>query len=443
MILDTLLTWRHSSYLLAFLLVAQSILVLYGLNSTPPAFRSKSGIQHQIHGLDHESVLDSATSSELSLPHELPDTLSTTQCDSEFPNLYYEVDRAASYWKERKHIISKDDVDISWQPTEWYSGGAIRVLIHDNRLRILESINSLRLSGYQERSLGILNLLHRALESATAGGEKLPTIEAAIVLQDLSWPPTQNGTETFWTWTRELGNSTYDRLWLIPNFDFWAAKGLGSYRDARLEAFARDKVEKIPKVIWRGNPVNENINEKLRSRLLNMTEGKQWADVHYYNVSTGENSMPIRDMCNYTMTVHTEGYTYSGRLKFLLNCNSLPFVHELNYTSQYYHLLERQGPNQNYVAVARNWSDLEEKVLYYQDHPNEAQNIIANHMATFRDKYLTRAATSCYLRRLIRAYSEVSFTPEVRAPKGVGSTDLRGRPFEVYMNSPEDFLEPK
>ncbi|EME77345.1 uncharacterized protein MYCFIDRAFT_83283 [Pseudocercospora fijiensis CIRAD86] len=428
--LDRRLTWRHSSYLLAFLLVAQSILVLYGLNTAPPGFRGTgtSGIQHQVQGLDQL------------LPHELPDTLSVAQCDAEFPHLYYEVDRAASYWKAKKHTISKKDVDISWHPTDWLSGGAIRVLIHDNRLRVLESINALRLIGYQERSLGILNLLHRALEAATAGGERLPTIEAAIVLQDLSLPPTEHGTETFWTWTRELGNSTFDRVWLIPNFDFWAAKGLGSYRDARLEAFARDNVEKIPKAVWRGSRLN---NEKLRSGLFNTTRGKEWADILYYNGTTGENAIPIRDMCNYTMTVHTEGWTYSGRLKFLFNCNSLPFVHELNYTAQYYHLLEKEGPNQNYVAVARNWSDLEEKVLYYKDHPNAAQNIIANNMATFRDKYLTRAATSCYLRRLIRAYSEVAFTPEVHAPEGVGSTELRGRPFEMYMNRPEDFLEPK
>lgn len=104
----------------------------------------------------------------------------------------------------------------------------------------------------------------------------------------------------------------------------------------------------------------------------------------------------------------------------------------------FYHLLEATGPNQNYVAVKRDWSDLEEKVKYYLDHPEEAERIIANSLATFRDRYLTRAADSCYTRKLIRGYANVSFTPDIHRPGTEGSRMLRGDAFEMFMQNPHD-----
>ncbi|KAF1824674.1 uncharacterized protein K489DRAFT_315957 [Dissoconium aciculare CBS 342.82] len=149
--------------------------------------------------------------------------------------------------------------------------------------------------------------------------------------------------------------------------------------------------------------------------------------------------MKVDEFCEYAMTVYTEGVTYSGRLKFLMNCDSLLFAHEAAYQTHYSHLLKRDGPQQNYIAVKRDWSDLEEKVNHYYNDADEAARIITNSLQTFRSRYTTRAATSCYIRKLIRRYGEVSEVPEVHVSmKDSNGVRLRGYSYEKFMDKPAD-----
>jgi hypothetical protein len=153
--------------------------------------------------------------------------------------------------------------------------------------------------------------------------------------------------------------------------------------------------------------------------------------------------MTVDEMCRYAMTAHTEGGSYSGRLKFLLNCDSLTVIHDLLWRTHFSHLLEREGPRQNYIAVQRDFADLEEKVEYYLEHPDEAEQIVGNAVATFRDRYLAPAAQSCYLRRLVQGYSTVAETPNVyRTPKEGQTVPMRrGRGFEDWLQGGEDYTE--
>jgi hypothetical protein len=435
-------SWKRICFLLIVLLTAQSLLFLHSWKAPTLVNSPKSS------ALSHRPPTSpSSQTSSLSPPsYGFGDSLTASQCSTQFPDLYFELDRAVQYWKSRNHTISPDDVDISWHSRSLFAGGALRLLIHDNRIRILHSINAMRDESYRERGLGILNLLHRALESASAAGERLPTVEAAIVLQDVSYPPTENGTHSFWTWTRRIGNATQERVWLIPNFDFWATHPLGSYQDARERAIEHDVVavaDKIPRAVWRGTVFarTQTIHGNyIRSGLVNATVGKEWADVKGRNATTGENRLALEELCDYAMTIHTEGVSYSGRLKYLLNCNALPISHELEWTAQYYHLLVKEGPRQNYVEVKKDWSDLEETVLYYLQHPEERRRIVENHLRTFREKYFTRAALSCYLRRLVQQYALVAFEPDVLKEVD-GKMVLRGRSFEQFIDRPEDFDE--
>ncbi|KAM3421164.1 hypothetical protein BST61_g1576 [Cercospora zeina] len=389
-------------------------------------------------------------------------SLAANECNARFPDLYHEIDRAKTVWKNKKHVISKEDIDISWHPTGMFEGGAIKFLIHENKVRVLESINAMidPKGSIGERGISFLHLLQQALESATAGGEILPTIEASVVLQDVSSPPTENGTHTFWTWARPSHDvnfnrtteyngetvhyeqfwkaTTFERLWLIPNFDFWYTSSIGYYEKAVELAKQRDAVPKIPKVAWRGT---RWVNPDVREHLVQATHNKPWANVMFSDTTTHENHIDTAAFCNYAFVVHTEGFSYSGRLNHLLNCNSLPMIHQLHWNLHYYHLLRKEGPGQNYVDVQDDFGDLEDKVLYYIAHPNEAETIIANHLETFRERYLTADATSCYLRRLVREFASVAFTPEVTIVKGDGTTTLRGRDLETFFAKPEDFQE--
>lgn len=371
---------------------------------------------------------------------EISEFLTVEQCDAAFPDLYYEVDRAVSYWKDR-HTIDRDDLQIAWRNNlSWpWNGGGVRFMIHDNELRILETAGFIGHPAHRSRGTSILMLIQRALEAASATGEVLPTIEAAIVVTDSVDYPEGDQTSSYWTWNANSSDSQ-QRHWLVPNFDFYTGGTLGSYREARRNAIAHDSpwISKIPQVMWRGtmwfNPV--------RQALLKVTQGKQWADVKPIDWKTKETFVPIDEMCKYAFNVHTEGGSYSGRLKFLLTCDTLTFIHDLEWRTYWYHLLIGEGPNQNYIPISRDFSDLEEKVEYYLEHPEEAERIVANSRSQFRDRYLTPAAQTCYLRKMIHGYSSVSFTPEVfKKPKGpdLEVSKRRGMAFEDFLASWDDF----
>lgn len=96
----------------------------------------------------------------------------------------------------------------------------------------------------------------------------------------------------------------------------------------------------------------------------------------------------------------------------LLNCNSLSIIHDLEWTTAFYHLLISKGPLQNFVPGKRDFSDLEGSVKTYSSNLALAQKVADNAIATFRDRYTSPAAESCYWRRLLQGYSAVAFTPD-------------------------------
>lgn len=279
--MESATSWKRVCYLLVGLSVVQFIFLLNGWShaTEAPALSTACDvlterfrdIAKQTGHQTEEPLSVEASKSEVSqkplLPwNELPkgqdgeilDNLSDAQCDFAFPDLYHEIDRSTKYWRDRKHTISKEDTSITWKDfggdrknREW--GGIFRVLIHDNQIRILEGIGAFDNVWYQSRAKQTLYLLHRALESATAAGEVLPTVEIALTMGDKTAMPTENGTDTVWTFNRLLTDDAQQRHWLIPNFDMWGS-GNQSYRDSKMLAIQHDAPfkSKIPKMVWRG-----------------------------------------------------------------------------------------------------------------------------------------------------------------------------------------------
>lgn len=50
-----------------------------------------------------------------------------------------------------------------------------------------------------------------------------------------------------------------------------------------------------------------------------------------FDPSTNVGRLTSDEFCQYAMTVHTEGISYSGRLNTLLNCDSLIIAHDLEW----------------------------------------------------------------------------------------------------------------
>jgi hypothetical protein len=429
--MDRLLSWKKLCFFLVAVIIHQSFYTLTAHKQA--AVLGPSRIFTYDRPSSHWHVPQEPIPG---LHNDTVDALTAAQCGSEFPDLYHEVDRAVAHWRARGHTI--DEADTS---TAWRHDGAFKILIHDNELRILETKGVFGGGGgYQMRSLSVLHMLQQALWSASVAGESLPTIEATVVVDDMSLLPNGHGdTHSIWTFTSHLPNRDHDRHWLIPDFAFYSAPATGSFREARRRATAHDApvADKLPQAVWRGV---QWTNEAIRGALLDRTRDQPWADARVTDWETRANVLPADDLCRYAFTLHSEGRSYSGRLQFLLNCASVPVVHDLEWNAHFYHLLVREGPRQNYVPVGRDFADLERQVAYYLRHPREAQRVVDNSIATFRDKYTTAAATSCYLRRLIRGYSTVSFAPRVdRVSEDGAPVYRRGISFEEFVHLNDEY----
>jgi len=113
-------------------------------------------------------------------------------------------------------------------------------------------------------------------------------------------------------------------------------------------------------------------------------------------------------------------------------------VHTPEWVEPHTHLFKTEGPDQNVIAVERDFSDLESKIKYYRNHDDEAKHIADNSVAVFRDRYLTPAAQACYWRKLFNAWSTISFEPklysEVKGHDGRKRKKTRGTTYETYVS---------
>lgn len=82
-------------------------------------------------------------------------------------------------------------------------------------------------------------------------------------------------------------------------------------------------------------------------------------------------------------------------------------AHKLQYIQHHHYLLVSSGPNQNYIEVERDFSDLSDKIEPLVHDTEAARRIANNSVKTFRERYLTPAAEACYWRQLFDGYGRV------------------------------------
>jgi hypothetical protein len=189
---------------------------------------------------------------------------------------------------------------------------------------------------------------------------------------------------------------------------------------------------KKPQILWRG----ALMGLALREKLVEVTRDKPWADVKpldWRNKETlAKDLKSMSDHCEYKYLAHTEGNSYSGRLKYLQSCRSVIVAHKMDWIQHHHPLMQSSGKNRNFVEVRRDYSDLEDTIRYLIKHDSEASQIAENNVKTFRERYLTPAAEACYWRKLFDAWSEVSFKPEFYKEID-GKKVWRGLPAESFF----------
>jgi hypothetical protein len=300
------------------------------------------------------------------------------------------------------------------------------------------------------RGLAILHSIHRAI---VASPSRVPNVEFSVNLGD--WPGDPRNEHPHWVLTR-FADGDHDK-WVMPDFGYWSWPGpfMGEYSKLRAEIAANEVAwaGKKPKAVWRGATTTNDI----RGLLVKATRGKAWSDVQAINwaekSTLDEFGLSVPEHCDYQYVLHTEGlffrsfgnirqltrpgHSYSGRGKYLLNCESVSIVHKPEWIEPHTHLFIGDGPNQNIVSVARDFGDLDAKMERLLRDPELGVRVARNSAAVFRDRYLTPAAQACYWRRLIRSWRSVSFEPDMfekyRAKDGKERMRARGIAFETYV----------
>ncbi|KKK19010.1 hypothetical protein ARAM_001475 [Aspergillus rambellii] len=361
--------------------------------------------------------------------------LSEEQCLSAFPKLFAAIDKSAAFRADKLITFQElDDVSIE--------DGMVRGIVDGGELYVVDFA---AMPYTFTRGKATLHSLNRALESFP-GREHLPSIEFVLSTDDYS-----NGKGPVWSYSKQAGD---EGIWLMPDFGYWAwpEVNIGSYKDIRRRIAAIDEgtvtpdgrttsglqfQEKKKQLAWRGNVAT---NSQIRGKLVDAAKGKSWASIREINWDGNDddddvqrNLLPMEEHCRYMFLAHTEGRSFSGRGKYLLNCRSVVISHKLVWLEAHHAAFISSGPDANYVEVERDFSDLERKIEFLIDNPEAAERIADNAVKTFRDRYLTPAAESCYWRHLIRMYAASCDFGPVLSETQDGEKQSRGVHFEDWI----------
>ncbi|KAI9710314.1 MAG: hypothetical protein M1820_002809 [Bogoriella megaspora] len=352
--------------------------------------------------------------------------LTDEQCSAAFPRLYAEIDRAYEFHKSRG--IQREQIVLD--PVAFHAQA--HCMIYNGQLYIIEE----KLRPYDHRPFrdprvfAAVASVYRSM-AALPDPRILPNIEFIINVADDPGEPDPN-VRVCWGFSRDKeDNST----WIMPDHGGWSpfdVVGVGSYNIFRDEVKRNEKPfeEKIPKAVYRGTA---SLNE-MRERLVQISNGTTWGDAQHTNK---QNHVTTHKFCDWQYLFHVEGRSWSGRLRYLANCESVLIIPPLNYIAHFYPLLEAEGENQNHVQVNPDWSTLDDTMMYWTSHPKEAAAIAAESARTFRDRYLTPAAEACYYRRMFTTWRAVqNFEPElfheVVNKHGILEKQIRGKGYEEW-----------
>lgn len=168
--------------------------------------------------------------------------------------------------------------------------------------------------------------------------------------------------------------------------------------------------EKLPKLAWRGR-LHLNVKKETRLSLLEEFYSNPLCNVGH--VSSGDlypqlrrESMSITEQLRYKYLLSLEGVDVATNLKWIMSSNSLCFSQRPRFETWF-----MEGsliPGFHYVEIADDFRDLEDRIIYYESHPDEAMEIIKNanaYVEQFRDPVKEDLLCMLVLERYLRLCS--------------------------------------
>ena len=153
-----------------------------------------------------------------------------------------------------------------------------------------------------------LSLLHSINRAIIAYPGSIPDIEFSFCLSD--WPNDHEHKYPLWVLSRHVNED--EEKWVMPDFGYWSWPGqfMGEYSKIRREIIENEPKtwdRKKPQAVWRGATTTND----LRKKLVEITEGKKWADVKAIDWgqkdSLDKDGISIPEHCAYQYVLHTEG----------------------------------------------------------------------------------------------------------------------------------------
>jgi len=134
--------------------------------------------------------------------------------------------------------------------------------------------------------------------------------------------------------------------------------------------------EKQDMLVWRGSAKQEH-----RTRMFEAYFGHALFDLGSTYYRGGPEAwrkpfMTIRDQLKYKFILSIEGNDVATNLKWIMSSGSLCFMPKPRFETWF--LEGTLVAGEHYVEVKDDFSDMEEKVLWYRDHPEDAKRIVAN-----------------------------------------------------------------
>ena len=118
--------------------------------------------------------------------------------------------------------------------------------------------------------------------------------------------------------------------------------------------------------------------------------------------------MTIPEQLEHQFIVSVEGIDVATNLKWIMASNSLCLMRRPRFETWF--MEGTLQPDIHYVQLKNDFSDLEQKVTYYREHPSEAKRIITNaqqHAARFSNHNHERLISLLVIDRYLRLSGQI------------------------------------
>ena len=152
---------------------------------------------------------------------------------------------------------------------------------------------------------------------------------------------------------------------------------------ARHFCFVNDSLafqDKKSALVWRGR-LHLSVKKERRLEFLERFSHLPHYDIGHVNKGDvypdlRRPPLSIADQLNFKYILSLEGVDVATNLKWIMSSNSLCFSQRPRFETWF--MEGRLIPNVHYVEIAEDFSDINDKIAFYERHPEEALRIIAN-----------------------------------------------------------------